>query len=177
VVASGFVLAALGSAVLALLGGQGLLAIVAGSVIISFGLAPVIILATDLVVGAAPPERAGSASALSETSTELGGALGIAVLGSVITSVYRGKLESLSSPGLPAGVIENAKDSLAEALKVAETLSPQTSLSLIEHARAAFSEGVYISAGLATLLCLAAAAISGVLLRPRVNHAIVQEEK
>src|ERR671914_485782 len=52
-----------------------------GLVISSLGLAPVFTLTTDLVVGSAPPERAGAASAISETTRELGGALGIAVLG------------------------------------------------------------------------------------------------
>lgn len=54
-----------------------------GLVISSLGLAPVFTLTTDLVVGSAPPERAGAASAISETIGELGGALGIAVLGSI----------------------------------------------------------------------------------------------
>src|SRR5262245_11727482 len=78
-VAGGFVVAALGLAVIACLGGpQGLAAVIVGGVVLAFGLSPIVILATDLVVGAAPPERAGSASALSETCAELGGALGIA---------------------------------------------------------------------------------------------------
>src|SRR5207253_8309599 len=58
-----------------------------GSVIYSLGLSPVVILATDLIVGSAPVERAGAASAISETSSELGGALGIAVLGSIGVAV------------------------------------------------------------------------------------------
>ena len=60
-----------------------------GLVISSLGIAPVFTLTTDLVVGSAPTERAGAASAISETTGELGGALGIAVLGSIGTSIYR----------------------------------------------------------------------------------------
>src|SRR5690606_18910046 len=56
--------------------------LVIGMLLYSLGLAPVITLTTDLIVGAAPPERAGVASAISETSSEFGGALGIAILGS-----------------------------------------------------------------------------------------------
>ena len=56
-----------------------------------WGSSPVIVLATDLVVGSAPVERAGAASAISETSAELGGALGIAILGSIGTAVYRAR--------------------------------------------------------------------------------------
>ena len=57
--------------------------LVIGNVIMSLGFGPVITLATDVIVGSAPPERAGAASGLSETSAEFGGALGIAVLGSI----------------------------------------------------------------------------------------------
>ena len=100
VVSGGFVLTSFGLALIGIPGSQAFVALIAGSVILSVGLAPVIILSTDLVVGAAPPERAGSASALSETSAELGGALGIAILGSVITAVYRAKMASVGSAGL-----------------------------------------------------------------------------
>ena len=63
-----------------------------GLVISSLGIASVFTLTTDLVVGSAPTERAGVASAISETTGELGGALGIAILGSIGTSIYRTEL-------------------------------------------------------------------------------------
>src|SRR5437867_2430559 len=69
-------------------GGSALAVLVSGSLLVSLGLAPVFTLATDVIVGAAPPERAGAASAISETGSELGGALGIALLGSLATAVY-----------------------------------------------------------------------------------------
>jgi len=62
---------------------------VSGSVLLSVGLAPTTTLATDIMVSMAPPERAGAASSVSETSSELGGALGIAALGIIGTAVYR----------------------------------------------------------------------------------------
>ena len=77
-----FRVAAVGFAVLTQIGGShGPAVVVTGYVILSLGLAPVFTMATDLIVGTAPPERAGMASGLSETSTEFGGALGIARLG------------------------------------------------------------------------------------------------
>src|SRR6266446_6203011 len=63
--------------------GSALPVLVTGSLLVALGLAPVFTLATDVIVGAAPPERAGAASAISETGSELGGALGIALLGSL----------------------------------------------------------------------------------------------
>ncbi|QOC95416.1 hypothetical protein [Micromonospora craniellae] len=53
-------------------------------------------LATDMVVRAAPPERAGAAAAISSTAPQLGGAFGIALLGSLITAVYRHDMATAS---------------------------------------------------------------------------------
>jgi MFS transporter, DHA2 family, multidrug resistance protein len=122
VMAAGLGLAAVGFGLLTQLDGSGLALLVAGSVIFSLALAPVDTLATDLAVGAAPPERAGAASAITETSAELGGALGIAVLGVVGTAVYRGRM----ADGIPAGVPDQAaavaRDTLGGAVAVAGQL-------------------------------------------------------
>ena len=72
-----------------------------GSVIFSLGFAPVFTLTTDLIIGSAPPERAGAASALSETSAEFGGALGIAVFGSIGIAVYRRAMIAALPSGVP----------------------------------------------------------------------------
>jgi len=66
----------------------GLYGVVAGSFVFSLGLAPVFTHAADLMSSSAPPERAGAASALNETSSELGGALGIALLGSLAAAIF-----------------------------------------------------------------------------------------
>src|SRR5262249_58967698 len=78
----------------------GLAILVGASLVVSLGLAPVFGSTTDLIVSSAPPERAGAASGISETGAELGGALGIAILGSIGVAVYRGELVA----SLPAGV-------------------------------------------------------------------------
>jgi DHA2 family multidrug resistance protein-like MFS transporter len=70
-------------------GTSGLPIVVASTVVFSLGLSPVFTLANDIIIGAAPPERAGAASAISETCSELGGASGIAILGSIGTAIYR----------------------------------------------------------------------------------------
>lgn len=90
VVAGGLAVAALGAAVLTQVGAtSGLAVLVAALVTMNFGLAHVITLSTDLIVGSAPPQNAGAASAISEMGTELGAALGVAVLGTAGTAVYR----------------------------------------------------------------------------------------
>src|SRR6266540_2956996 len=93
VIGAGLAMAAIGLAVLTQVGGSpnADLAILAGaSLVVSLGLAPVFTATTDLIVSSAPPERAGAASGISETGAELGGALGIAILGSIGVAVYRG---------------------------------------------------------------------------------------
>jgi MFS transporter, DHA2 family, multidrug resistance protein len=86
VIALGLATMAAGFALMAL-GGLG--AVLAGMIVYSVGLAPAYILTTELVVSAVRPERAGMAAAVTETGCELGGALGIAVLGSLVVAVYR----------------------------------------------------------------------------------------
>ena len=75
-------------------GGDSLGLLVTASVVTSLGLAPVFGLTTELIVGSAPPERAGAASGISETAAELGGALGLAILGSIGVAIYRGRVST-----------------------------------------------------------------------------------
>ena len=80
---------------------DGLPLLVAASILVSLGLAPVFGLTTELIVGSAPPEKAGAASGISETSAELGGALGIAILGSIGVAMYRGGLTRMLPSDMP----------------------------------------------------------------------------
>jgi MFS transporter, DHA2 family, multidrug resistance protein len=112
VIATGLALAAGGFVILAI---DGLGALATGYALLSVGVALVVTLSTDAIVGAAPAERAGAASALSETSTELGGALGIALLGSIGAAVYHSdlgdglQLAALISAGLLAAMAVAAR--------------------------------------------------------------------
>jgi MFS transporter, DHA2 family, multidrug resistance protein len=119
VVAGGLAVMAAGFAVLATAGAVGLPAVVAGAVIFSIGLAPVYILTTDLVVSSVRPERAGMAAAVTETGTELGGALGIAVLGSIGVAAYRhvlpGTLADAMRPGTGAQLRQLAEHAYNDA--------------------------------------------------------------
>jgi MFS transporter, DHA2 family, multidrug resistance protein len=102
VIGGGLASSAVGLAVLTQVGASaGLAPLIAGLVIISLGLAPVFALTTELIVGSAPPERAGAASGISETGAELGGALGIAILGSVGVAIYRGRAGRPPAGGAP----------------------------------------------------------------------------
>jgi MFS transporter, DHA2 family, multidrug resistance protein len=109
VVAAGMALATAGFLSIAQVDGtSGAAFAVAGFFVAFLGISPAMVLGTDLIVGAAPKERAGSAAAMAETSAELGAALGIALLGSVGASVYRAQVAGTSAPAVPAGLLEGA---------------------------------------------------------------------
>jgi MFS transporter, DHA2 family, multidrug resistance protein len=161
----GLVLAGVGFAVVASVPATGLAGLTAGTLLMSLGMAPVISVGTDLVVGAAPPARAGAAAAISETSSELGGALGIAILGSIGTAVYRGRMASAALDGLPAGASRAARDTLGGAVAVAARLSGDLGAKLDAAARGAFSAALQLTLAICALVCLLAAALVVVALR------------
>jgi len=165
VIAGGFGLTALGFAVVALAGDTGLAAVMSGMLVFCLGLAPIGAITTDLIVGLAPPERVGAASAISETSFELGGALGIAVLGSVVTAVYRGAMAAVESNGIPAGAALAARDTLGAAVAAAERLPAAQGAELLALARAAFTHALQLASALSAGIALLAALIALVLLR------------
>jgi MFS transporter, DHA2 family, multidrug resistance protein len=142
--------------------GPGLL--VAGSVILSLGLAPLFTLAADLALASAPPERAGAASGISETSSELGGALGLAILGTLGTAVYRSETTGAFPTELPEGAAGTATDTLAGAVGVSERLPDVLAADVLEPARDAFVQGLQVAATVSGVLVTAAAVMVGRLL-------------
>src|SRR6185503_3265394 len=85
-----------------------LIQIVLGNVLFSIGAAPGAAIVANLVVSAAPQEQSGAASALNETASEFGGALGIALLGSLATFLYRSALGGSMPSGVRADAMETA---------------------------------------------------------------------
>jgi DHA2 family multidrug resistance protein-like MFS transporter len=164
--AVGLVLAAVGFGILTQMDrGSSLVMLVTGSVIYSLGISPVVILATDLIVGSAPVERAGAASAISETSSELGGALGIAVLGSVGTALYRRQMLDGVPAGVPAQSAEVARSTLGGALAEAAKLPERLGAELLGTAREAFVQSLELAAAISAGIALMTAIMVGVLLR------------
>jgi MFS transporter, DHA2 family, multidrug resistance protein len=166
VIAAGLVLAAVGGIVLAELSDTSSLAVLAaGTTLLGLGCGPIGALGTDILVAAAPAERAGAASAVSETATELGGALGIALLGSLGTAVYRstltGKLPDMISPPAAAA----AKSTLGGAVDASMHLHPQLADGLLHAAKLAFTHGFAVAAAAAAAITAATATIAAITLR------------
>jgi MFS transporter, DHA2 family, multidrug resistance protein len=162
----GILVAIVGVALLTRVGaadGPGLL--VAGIVILSLGLAPLFTLSADLAIGSAPPERAGAASGISETSSELGGALGLAILGTVGTAVYRGQTADAFPAEVPADSASTASDTLGGAVEVADRLPQLLAADVLEPAREAFTQGLQVAATVSGVLVIAAAVMVARLLR------------
>ncbi|MCC9709837.1 MFS transporter [Streptomyces sp. MNU76] len=162
VVAAGFTTAASGYGLLAAAGPDSLWLVLAGAGVLAAGIVTVMSQMTDLALGTAPVERAGSASSLLETGQEFGGALGMAALGSIGTAVYHHEI--------PASAPAPARETLGGALAVAEQLPGAAGESLAAAARAAFTAGMQGAAVagavvLVTAAVLAAAALRGVRAR------------
>jgi MFS transporter, DHA2 family, multidrug resistance protein len=175
VMAGGLVLAAAGFGLLARVDGDSALEVlVIGSVVFALGLAPLFTLAADLMVGTASPERAGAAAGISETSSEFGGALGIAVLGTVGTAVYRGQVTDAIPAGVPPGPAAAARDTLGGAVAVADELPDSLAADLLDAARDAFTDGLHLAATLGAAIAIAAAVLAAAML-PRTWAGPVEE--
>jgi DHA2 family multidrug resistance protein-like MFS transporter len=114
------------------------------------------------VVGSVPPEKAGSAAALSETSAEFAFAFGIATLGSLAAAIYRTQIAGALPSGLPTSA---AGDSLAEAVVAASTLTDPAQTALLVAAREAFTSGMHAVAAVSAVVLLVVAGVTLITLR------------
>ncbi|MFJ5999125.1 MFS transporter [Streptomyces sp. NPDC092370] len=149
VVTAGFVISASGYGLLALAGPDSMWLVLTACGVLAFGIVMVTTQVMDLAMGAAPVERAATASSLMETGAEFGGALGMAVLGSIGTAVYRREI--------PGSAPAPAHETLGGALAVAERLPGRAGDALATTAREAFTSAMNGAAiaGAALLLCAA----------------------
>jgi DHA2 family multidrug resistance protein-like MFS transporter len=168
------VISAIGMLALTQIGPSSSLAAVLIAITVVFvGASPVGPLVSQLVVPAAPPAKAGSASSLNATSGELGVALGIAVLGSIGAAVYRGGVTVPAEvAGTPAAQV--ASETIGGAFSVAQSLPPAVASALTDSARAAFTSGLNATAAVCAVAFVALAALAVSALRhvqPLKAHA------
>jgi MFS transporter, DHA2 family, multidrug resistance protein len=166
VMAAGLVIGAAGFVVLAQVDGDsGVGLVVTASLIFTLGTAPLFTLTNDLIIGSAPPERAGAASGISETGAELGGALSIAILGSIGAAVYRNEMADAIPGGIPAEEANAARDTLGGAVAAGNELPASLSADLLEAAREAFIQGMQVAALSSAVVAAVGAVLAAVLLR------------
>ena len=173
VMTGGLILAACGFIAVTRATGFGVEAIIIGSTVYSLGMSPVFTLGIDTIIAAAPARRAGAASGISETSSELGGALGIAVLGSIGTAIYRGHLSEGALAGVPPVARHAALDTLGGAVAAAAQVpSDGARVVLLETAKFAFTHAMQVTLLLCAAVLIVTASVSVVALRrPRVRTA------
>ncbi|MET3984873.1 MFS transporter [Streptomyces sp. PvR034] len=151
VIAAGFVIGAAGFALLGLTGTDSLWLLLIGAAVLASGIVTVMALVSDMALASAPAEKAGSAASVLETGGEFGGALGMALLGSLGTAVYRGDLTDAQ----PA-----VRETLGGAAAVAQQIGGAAGETVLATARAAFVHGMHTASYGATALLLLAAVIA-----------------
>jgi len=161
IAAGGLLVAAGGFAVLThAQADSGLWFVLLGASIYAGGVVTAVTVGNELVMGAVPPDRAGAAAAIVETSSEFGGALGMAVLGSIGVAVYRSDLARTAPARLPSAALASSRDTLGGALSVAEHMPAQLGAQLVSSARVAFTHGLNAAALGAAIAMIVAAVLS-----------------
>ena len=119
---------------------------------------------TAMIMTSVPPERAGMGSAMNDTTRELGGALGVAVLGSIVTTHYRSTMGPTVET-LPPAAGEQVSSGLAGALQAAKTLPADVAGAVVHQARSAFTDGMGVAAIVAAVVVVVVASVASALLR------------
>ncbi|MEU6766712.1 MFS transporter [Streptomyces sp. NPDC046853] len=157
VVATGFVVSASGFGLLTLTGTDALWTVLASAALLACGAVIIGSQLTDLALGSAPAEKAGAASSLLETGQEFGGALGMALLGSIGNAVYRGEV--------PDAAPAEARETLGGALAVAREMPDKAASALTDAAREAFTSGMHVAALAGAAVLIASAVVAAATLR------------
>ncbi|MDH6145430.1 hypothetical protein P3T35_007485 [Kitasatospora sp. GP30] len=110
--------------------------------------------ATESILSVLPPAKAGVGSAVNDATREAGGTLGVAVLGSVFTSLYAARLTDTSFAGLPQQAVSAGKQSVAAALGSAATLAPAGESRLLSDVQNSFMYGFHLACVVAAAVCL-----------------------
>jgi hypothetical protein len=140
---------------------DGYLHLVIGMVVLATGMGLVMAPATESIMGSLPRSKAGVGSAMNDTTRQMGGALGVAVIGSVLASAYRpGVTSALRRAGAPADVVNDARESIGGAVEAADRLTGSLHDTVLRLARSefvdAFHSAVLVSAGVLLLAAIVA---------------------
>jgi DHA2 family multidrug resistance protein-like MFS transporter len=165
IVAAALTIAMIGFLLMTQVGADSLALVVIGNVLMSLGFGQAFTITTDMIVGTAPPERAGAASAISETGNELGGSLGIAILGSLGTALYRTQVNANLPANLPVETMEAARQTLGGAVAAAGQLSGDMGTALLNVAHQAFIHELRVIAIIGTVGLACTAVMASVVLR------------
>jgi EmrB/QacA subfamily drug resistance transporter len=161
VVAFGMALTTLGLLLISMVGADSTYANLGWRmVVMASGLALTMAPATESIMGSLPLAKAGVGSAVNDTTRQVGGALGVAVLGTVFTSLYGSQItNSLTGQNLRPDVVAQAKDSIGGAAQAAATVGGSAGAAIIDAARAAFMDGFHAALRVGALITLVGVAV------------------
>lgn len=143
----------------------GLTLLVTAMIFISAGCGATITLGHDVVMTTAPPQQAGSVAAITETGTTFGGALGIALLGSIGTVIYRSRMTGIIPAGVSQDAAEAAQNTLGGAMAVAGKLPGHVGGQVLTTAHEAFGQSFRFVSGICAVLMLVSAIVVVMMLR------------
>ncbi|KJL19564.1 MFS transporter [Microbacterium azadirachtae] len=147
---------------------HGVAPLIVAFVLLGIGIGAAETVSNELILAAAPPEKAGAASAVSETAYELGAVLGTTILGGIITAFYRNSL--VVPDGVPEAVAARATETLAGAFSAAAQLPDALGAALRQAAAEAFGTGVMVTSLIGGLLVICAAVIAALTLGRRLGR-------
>jgi EmrB/QacA subfamily drug resistance transporter len=174
-VSSGLLIVAAGMFLLSRIGVDSTyLALAAGMCVVAFGMGTAMSPTTDLLMSAVPRNRAGMGSAMNDTTRELGGSLGVAILGSLLASQYSSSIASAVS-NFPENVKNIAEQSLAGALAVGQNLGGTVGANFMLAAKEAWISGYQHSLLIGAIVIAVAAMVAFFRLPDRSADHIVEE--
>jgi len=164
IMATGLALSLTAYASIAIMGADvTLVGLIVAFCVLSAGIGAAETLSNDLIISSVPADKAGAASAVSETAYEVGAVLGTAVLGSVLAASYRSSVEVPS--GVGSADAAAARETLGGAVEVSSGLPGDLGRELLASARHAFDSGVVATSWVAVALMAVAIAVTLVTLR------------
>jgi hypothetical protein len=173
VVTAGLVLVAAGLAALAFVEpSAGYTPVFVSFVILASGMALTMAPATESIMGSLPRDKAGVGSAVNDTTRQVGGALGVAIIGSVYSSIYAGQItHAIAGKGLPAEAASTITDSIGGALGVAKSIGGDSGEALKAVARGAFVDGMHRGVLVGAAVALVGALIALLFLPARAPES------
>ncbi len=159
VVAAGFLVQSIGFGLAAFLDTDtGYLFLLAAVAPMALGMALLMPPTTNAIVNSLPQDKAGVASAVNDTTREVGGAVGIALLGTLATEGYQSGMAGVTDQ-LPPELAEAAEDSVGAANQIGQQLDPAIGVPLIEAANRAYVDGISVAFGITAAVGLIMAAV------------------
>jgi EmrB/QacA subfamily drug resistance transporter len=174
VVGTGLGLTATGFFVLSTISGASEYSTLAAALFVTgLGMGAAMAPATDSIMGSLPPAHAGVGSAINDTTRMVGGSLGVAVLGSLLSSGYRGQMESAVS-GLPGSVADAAREGIGQTAAIAHQVGGSVGNALLDAGQSAFVDAMSTVSIVAAAVAVAGSALAFALLPAREGEREIE---